>query len=109
MKYATLLLAMLVLAATGLPPFSGRGQSIRFGELAFAPGLHKVLVPGGDTRKMALVDPDTQGIEIIGPFGEPDNSSAETGGGITSADACRGLIYATDRSADLLLEMPLRN
>src|SRR5262249_10235280 len=102
MKYTTLLLAMLALAATGRQLFSGSGQRIRFGELAFAPGLHNVLVPSGDTKKMALVDPDTQGIEILAPFGATDNSSVETGGGITSADTCRGLIYATDRSADLL-------
>jgi len=64
MKYTPLLLATLFLAATGPQPFSSSRQGIRFGELAFAPGLHKVVVPGGDTRKMALVDPDTQNIEI---------------------------------------------
>ena len=102
MKYATLLLATVVLAATGPQPLSSGGQGIRFGELSFAPGLHKVIVPGGDTRKMFLVDPDTQNITIVAPFSETDNSSAGVGGGITSADACRGLIYAIDRSSNLL-------
>jgi hypothetical protein len=51
---------------------------------------------------MVFVDPDKQNIQIIAPFSETDNSSARTGGGITSADACTGLIYAIDRSSDLL-------
>ena len=50
---------------------------------------------------MALVDPDTQDVQIVAPFGETDNSSAATGSGITSVDACRGLIYATERGFQL--------
>jgi DNA-binding beta-propeller fold protein YncE len=59
-------------------------------------------VPGGDTGKLVLVDPDTQNIEIVAPGSETENSFAGTDGGITSADACRGLIYAIDGSLNLL-------
>jgi hypothetical protein len=51
MKYATLSLAVLMLiGATGPQSLSSSVQGIRFGEPAFAPGIHKVIVPGGDTR-----------------------------------------------------------
>jgi YVTN family beta-propeller protein len=102
MKYSTLLLATLVLAATGPPNFSDSEQAIRFGEFAFAPGLRKVLIPGGNTMKMALVEPDTQNIEIVAGFGVSLNSSDAARDGLTSADACRNLIYAADRGEDLL-------
>ena len=92
----------MVLAATGPPHFSESEQPIRFGEFAFAPGLRKVVIPGGNTMRLALVDPDTQNIEIVEGFGVTKKSFEAEVGGITSADACRNLIYATDRSEDLL-------
>lgn len=101
MKYAVLV-ATFALAATGPQASIEKGHSIHFGEPAFAPGLRKVILPGGDTRKVALVDADTQDTQIVTGFRESDRSSAGPDEGVSSADACRGLIYVTDATADLL-------
>src|SRR5690349_9450825 len=102
MKYATFLLATLMMAATSKQPFSNSGQGIGFDDLGFAPTLRKVMVPGGSTGKLALIDPDSQDIDIIGGFSEGSGYSGGHGEGITSADACRGKMYVTDRTAKLL-------
>jgi YVTN family beta-propeller protein len=52
--------------------------------------------------RLALVDPVTQNIEIVEGFGVTKKFFEAEVGGLTSADACRNLIYATDRSEDLL-------
>jgi hypothetical protein len=92
-------------ALTALSPqlFPGAGgHGIGFDDLAFAPTLRKVMVPGGSTGKLALIDPDSQKIEIIGGFSERAGYSSGHGEGITSSDVGRGLVYVTDRSARLL-------
>jgi hypothetical protein len=102
MKYIPIMLLVSGLAALSPQPFPGRSQGIGFDDLGFAPTLHKVMVPGGNTGKLALIDPDSQKMEIIGGFSERAGYSGGHGEGITSADACRNLIYVTDRSARLL-------
>src|SRR5262249_48675346 len=102
MKYTLIMFAVGALAALSPHPFSGDRQGIGFDDLGFAPTLRKVMVPGGSTGKLALIDPDSQNMEIIGGFSERAGYSGGHGEGITSADACRGLIYVTDRSARLL-------
>jgi DNA-binding beta-propeller fold protein YncE len=92
-------------ALTALSPqlFPGAGgHGIGFDDLAFAPTLRKVMVPGGSTGKLALIDPDSQKIEIIGGFSERAGYSSGHGEGITSSDVGRGLVYVTDRSVRLL-------
>src|SRR6516165_4681848 len=86
-------------AALSLKPFPGGSQGIGFDDLGFAPTLRKVMVPGASTGKLALIDPDSQNIEIIGGFSERAGYSGGHGERITSSDAGRGLIYVTDRSA----------
>jgi hypothetical protein len=82
--------------------FPGGGQGIGFDDLGFAPTLGKVMVPGGSTGKLALIDPDSQKIEIIGEFTERGGYSGGHGEGITSSDDGHGLVYVTDRSSRLL-------
>lgn len=102
MKYTPVMFMVAALAALSPQPFPGGGQGIGFDDLGFAPTLRRVMVPGGSTGKLALIDPDSQKIEIIGGFSERAGYSGGHGEGITSSDACRGLMYVTDRSARLL-------
>src|SRR5215831_5334317 len=102
MKYVSIIFVVAALAALSPKPFPGGGQGIGFDDLGFAPKLRMVMVPGGSTGKLALIDPDSQKIEIIGGFSESTGYSGGHGEGITSSDACRGRMYVTDRSTRLL-------
>jgi hypothetical protein len=101
MKYAPIMFAVAALAVSP-HPFPGGSQGIGFDDLGFAPTLRKVIVPGGSTGKLALIDPDSQNVEMIGGFSERAGYSGGHGEGITSSDAGHGLIYVTDRSSRLL-------
>ena len=102
MKYLSIVFVVAALAALSPKPFPGGSQGIGFDDLGFAPTLREVMVPGGSTGKLALIDPDSQNIEIIGGFSERAGYSGGHGEGITSSDAGHGLIYVTDRSSRLL-------
>jgi DNA-binding beta-propeller fold protein YncE len=102
MKYVLIVLAVAALVGLSPQPFPGGGHGIGFDDLGFAPTLRKVMVPGGSTGKLALIDPDSQKMEIIGGFSERARYFGGHGEGITSSDAGRGLIYVTDRSSRLL-------
>lgn len=75
---------------------------IGFDDLRFAPGLGKVLVPGGRTGKLFLVDTSGPVIEIDG-FSTAARWEGGHDFGVTSADEGRGVIYATDRTSGKLV------
>ena len=103
MKNMPIMLMVAAFAALSTPTFPGSTrQGIGFDDLGFAPTLRRVMVPGGSTGKLALIDPDSQKIEVIGGFSERTGYSGGHGEGITSSDADRGLMYVTDRSARIL-------
>jgi DNA-binding beta-propeller fold protein YncE len=102
MKSPPILLVIAALTALSLKPFPGGSRGIGFDDIGFAPSLRKVMVPGGRTGKLALIDPDSKNIELIGGFTESARYSGGHGEGITSADALRDLICITDRTASLL-------
>jgi hypothetical protein len=56
-----------VLAAEPLALPGGAGE-IGFDDLAFSPGLHRVLVPAGRTGRLDLIDPETRKVQEIGGF-----------------------------------------
>ena len=49
-------------------PMPGGGTGIGFDDLGFAPGLKKVMAPGGRTGKIFLVDPATRKVTSMGGF-----------------------------------------
>jgi DNA-binding beta-propeller fold protein YncE len=75
---------------------------IGFDDLRFAPGLGKVLVPGGRTGKLFLVAGGSPVIEIAG-FSTAATFEGGHDFGVTSADEGRGVIYATDRTSEKLV------
>lgn len=76
----------------------GGGAGIGFDDLGFAPGMKKVLVPGGRTGKIFLVDPATSKVSSVGGFTAESDYKSGHGEGVTSADEGRGLLFGTDRN-----------
>jgi hypothetical protein len=75
-----------------------RGPGIGFDDLRYAPGLHRVVAPGGRAGKIFVVDPDTLAVTTIDGFSA---SSTYDGGhdfGATSVDEGDGRLFVTDRS-----------
>ena len=80
-------------------PLPGGEGGIGFDDLTFSPALHRLLVPAGRTGKLDLIDPATRQITAIAGFSAQGKGTQGHGDGTTSADAGRGLIFATDRTA----------
>jgi DNA-binding beta-propeller fold protein YncE len=99
-----LFLAALAATLTTLSPisFPGGDSGIGFDDLGLAPSLHRVLVPGGRTGKLMLIDPDTRKTEMISGFTQATEYAGGHGEGITSADEGPGAIFVTDRSSKRL-------
>lgn len=99
-----LFLAALTATLSALAPisFPGGESGIGFDDLGFAPSLHRVLVPGGRTGKLMLIDPETRRTEIISGFTQGAEYGGGHGEGITSADEGPGVIFVTDRSSKRL-------
>src|SRR3954465_3344553 len=79
-------------------PLPGGESGIGFDDLLYSTALDKVLVPGGRSGRLNLVDPKTRQVESIEGF----TSTGQFGGGhsqgTTSADSGRGLLFASDRN-----------
>jgi len=84
-------------SVVALNPPEGSG-GIGFDDLRFDPTLGKLLVPAGRTGKVDLVDPSTQAVTPIAGFSSQQDFKGGHDDGPTSADAGRGLIFATDRT-----------
>jgi DNA-binding beta-propeller fold protein YncE len=107
LKYGVLLLCLATIAASGaIAPtplaLPGGEGGIGFDDLGFAASLHKVLVPGGRSGNLDLIDPDTKQVTAIGGFSSRSAFGGGHGQGVTSADEGRGLLFATDRDAKKL-------
>ncbi|HXT00207.1 MAG TPA: hypothetical protein VN915_06000 [Elusimicrobiota bacterium] len=79
-------------------PMPGGGAGIGFDDLGYAPGLNKMLVPGGRTGRLFLVDPGTRKVSSVGGFTPEKDYKRGHGEGVTSADEGRGLLFGTDRN-----------
>jgi hypothetical protein len=76
------------------------GIGIGFDDLQYSARLHRVLVPGGRSGNLDLVDPDTHDIITIGGFSM--TSTFESGGhdiGLTAVADLGGLLAVTDRTS----------
>jgi len=96
--FSTTVLAKPEITRTVKLMLPGGAGGIGFDDLTFSPSLHRVLAPAGRTGKLDLIDPKTQKIDAISGFStETDKFGGGHGEGTTSADAGRGLIFASDR------------
>lgn len=83
----------------GLPGAEG---GTGFDDISFAPGINRVLVAGGRTGILYLIDPSTREITEIKGFSSEESYKGGHGQGITSADEGHDLVFTTDRTAKTL-------
>lgn len=81
----------------------GGSPGIGFDDMVFSPALHRILVPAGRSGNLDLIDPSTAEVVPIGGFSASEKFVEGHGEGTTSADAGRGLLFATDRTARSLV------
>ena len=81
----------------------GGSAGIGFDDLQFSESLDKVLVPGGRTGNLFLVDPKTRSVSSIGGFSPARTFGGGHGEGITSVNLGEKHLYVTDRTALALL------
>src|SRR4051812_19188558 len=79
-------------------PLPGGEAGIGFDDLLYSKALDKVLVPGGRSGRLDLIDPKTRQVESIEGFTSAAQFGGGHGQGTTSADGGRGLIFASDRN-----------
>ena len=80
----------------------GGDNGIGFDDLRYSPRLHRVLVPGGRTGNLALVDPDTHAVTLIGGFSTTDAFDESYDFGVTTVDDTGTLLAVADRTAKLV-------
>lgn len=83
-------------AAIALP--GGEG-GIGFDDLRYSRKLGRVLVPGGRTGKLYLVDPATSAVTSISGFSTVQEFAGGHDDGITSVAEGGGLLFVTDRTS----------
>ena len=101
----TVMLALLLAASptTVAVPIPGGDGGVGFDDLGFSTAFHRVIVPGGRTGNLDLVDPATHEVTAIGGFSKDASYGGGHGEGTTSADEGRGLFFASDRAKRLLI------
>jgi len=77
----------------------GGEVGIGFDDFQYAAGARKILVPGGRTGKLFLLDPGTRQLTAIGGFSTKQEYSGGHGQGTTSSCEGGSLVYATDRGS----------
>src|SRR5438552_16309520 len=80
----------------------GGGSGIGFDDLRYSSKLHRVLVPGGRTGSLALVDPETLVVTSVAGFGSVQDYSGGHDDGPTSVDEGNGILLVSDRTTGLL-------
>ena len=72
---------------------------IGFDDLRWSPSLGRVLVPGGRSGILDLVDPDTRAVVAVEGFSKVGDYSGGHDDGPTSVDEGEGLLFVTDRTS----------
>jgi DNA-binding beta-propeller fold protein YncE len=101
--YILALIAAAAAATTTPVPVPGGEGGIGFDDLVFSSRLHRLIVPGGRTGNLDLIDPATREVTAISGFSKESKFGGGHGEGTTSADEGRGLLFASDRSKRLLV------
>jgi YVTN family beta-propeller protein len=97
--------ALALAGCSGASP-SGRAvdlpdgpPGIGFDDLRYVPSMHRLLVPGGRSGRLFIVDPDSMAVSSVPGFSTTTDYSGGHDDGPTSADAANGKIYVTDRTS----------
>ena len=85
-------------AGTEVPIPNGK-PGIGFDDLRYSRSLGRVLVPGGRSGVLALIEPETAQVSVVRGFSVTAGFDGGHDDGVTSVDEGRGLLFATDRTA----------
>jgi len=80
----------------------GGSAGIGFDDMRISGDLSVLLVPGGRSGNLDIVDPSTEHVTSVGGFSTSASYSGDTSFGVTSADEGNSIIYATDRTSKTL-------
>ena len=81
----------------------GGAAGIGFDDLGWSPELGRVLVPGGRTGKLFVIDPATGQVDAVEGFTHSDTFSGGHGEGTTSVDTDGAHLFASDRGRQELV------
>src|SRR6266550_4314347 len=112
-RYRTAVLTMAAVALAAGPSCSSTsdgdrvglpssGPGIGFDDLRYSSTLHRVLVPGGRSGNLVLIDPDHLTATAIGGFATVPDFSGGHDDGPTSVDEGKGFLFVTDRTSQKL-------
>jgi len=76
----------------------GGGARIGFDDIGYSKALNRILLPGGRTGRLDLIDPASGAVTSITGFSAAP-AGGRHGGGITSVDEGAGLLFVSDRTA----------
>jgi DNA-binding beta-propeller fold protein YncE len=106
-RVATAAILVVVGACSGSPDGTSvslpdAGPGIGFDDLQYSPTLHRVLVPGGGSGKLDLIDPGTLAVDTVSGFSVVGDYSGGHDDGATAVGEGRGLLFVTDRTSRTL-------
>jgi DNA-binding beta-propeller fold protein YncE len=102
---ALLLIATAASAGAQTIPIPDGARGIGFDDIQYAPGQKRILVPGGRTGRLVVIDPATKAATSISGFSSTASFKGGHGEGTTSAaelDGNAGFFVATDRGSRTL-------
>jgi hypothetical protein len=70
--------------------------------MRFSGDLSTLLVPAGRTGDLDFVDPSAERVTSVSGFSSSASYTGDSSFGVTSADEGNGIVYATDRTSQLL-------
>jgi hypothetical protein len=80
----------------------GGTAGIGFDDMRFSGDLSTLLVPGGRSGDLDFVDPSAEGVTSVPGFSMSATYTGDSSFGVTSADEGNGIVYATDRTSQML-------
>ena len=83
-------------------PLPGGAPGIAFDDLRFSGDISKVLVPGGRSGNLDMIDPSTGVLSMVGGFSSSTTFSGDLTQGPGSADEGNGFVYVVDRTSSKL-------
>ena len=98
----------LLIAACGSAPdgvavtLPNASPGIGFDDLRYSSTLRRVLAPAGRSGNLALIDPDSLAVQVVGGFSAEGGYAGGHDFGATSVDEGRGFLFVTDRTTQTL-------
>lgn len=85
----------------------GGKPGIGFDDVQWSDALGRVIVPGGRTGKVFLIDPDSLAVTAVSGFSKSSEYDGGHDFGVTSAVEGEGFLYAVDRTTTELVQVDL--